>query len=316
MIFSPNFTEPDENPDHPDPPPESWGSGVTVPREQLLEEPCPRACDIAYGMFGSVAEAEHVVQEALLRVHAALEKGEQIESPIACAATVTSPGRDVRRQPGQAPAHRPTGRRAGARGAARFHDFNRGDGSMSLYTIALFLHVMGALGMFGALGIEWAAAGPLQRATDVAQARPLIRVLRSMRRVAGPSAVTLLVTGIYMVATTSAGRQPWIGLGLLGLVLLALLGGGVTGRRMAAIARDVDAASTKGDSPRFRLEDPVLVVSLRLRTAVATGVVFLMTTKPAAGLALAVMGAAVAFGLAWSGPVLGRRRSAGVEVAP
>jgi hypothetical protein len=85
---------------------------------------------------------------------------------------------------------------------------------------------------------------------------------------------------------------------------------------MAAIARDVDAASTKGDSPRFRLEDPVLVVSLRLRTAVATGVVFLMTTKPAAGLALAVMGAAVAFGLAWSGPVLGRRRSAGVEVAP
>ena len=105
---------------------------------------------------------------------------------------------------------------------------------MSLYTIALFLHVMGALGMFGALGIEWAAAGPLQRATDVAQYRPWIRVLRSMRRVAGPSAVTLLVTGIYMVATTSSGSQPWIGRGLLGLVFLALLGGGVTGRRSPA----------------------------------------------------------------------------------
>jgi hypothetical protein len=44
--------------------------------------------------------------------------------------------------------------------------------------------------------------------------------------------------------------------------------------------------------------------------------VFLMTTKPAAGLALAVMGAAVALGLAWSRPALGRRRSTGVELAP
>lgn len=187
---------------------------------------------------------------------------------------------------------------------------------MSLYTIALFLHVMGALGIFAALGIEWAAAGSLQQATDVAQARPWIRVLRSLRRVAGPSAVTLLVTGSYMVATTSSGRQPWIGLGLLGLVLLALLGGGVTGRRMARIARDVDAASTKSDSLRLLVQDPVLVASLRLRTAVATGIVFLMTIKPGAGLALATMGAAVAFGLAWSAPALGRRRSAGVELAP
>ncbi len=187
---------------------------------------------------------------------------------------------------------------------------------MSLYTIALFVHVMGALGMFAALGIEWAVAGPLQRAADVAQVRPLITVLRSLRRVAGPSAATILVTGIYMVAMSSSGRQPWIGLGLLGLVLLALLGGGVTGRRMAAIARDFDAALAKGDSLRFRFEDPVLVVSLRLRTTVATGIVFLMTSKPAAGLALTAMGAAVALGLAWSVPVLGRRRSAGAELAP
>jgi hypothetical protein len=186
---------------------------------------------------------------------------------------------------------------------------------MSVYTIALFLHVLGALGMFAALGIEWAAAGPLQRATDIVQARPWIGVLRSLRRVAGPSVVTLLVTGIYMVASTASGRQPWIGLGLLGLVLLALLGGGITGRRMAAIARDLDAASTKSDSLRLRLKDPVLAFSLRLRTTVATGIVFLMTIKPAAGLALAAMGAAVALGLVWSAPALARRRSADVELA-
>ena len=45
---------------------------------------------IAYRMLGSVAEAEDVVQEALLRVHRALEEGERIESPRAYAATVAT----------------------------------------------------------------------------------------------------------------------------------------------------------------------------------------------------------------------------------
>ena len=41
-------------------------------------------------MLGSVAEAEDVVQEALLRLHAALERGERIESPRAYLATVAT----------------------------------------------------------------------------------------------------------------------------------------------------------------------------------------------------------------------------------
>src|SRR5439155_17095001 len=45
---------------------------------------------IAYRMLGSVAEAEDVVQEALLRVHQAGEAGERIESPRAYVATVAT----------------------------------------------------------------------------------------------------------------------------------------------------------------------------------------------------------------------------------
>ena len=41
-------------------------------------------------MLGSVSEAEDVVQEALLRVYQALDSGEQISSPRAFAATVTT----------------------------------------------------------------------------------------------------------------------------------------------------------------------------------------------------------------------------------
>jgi RNA polymerase sigma-70 factor (ECF subfamily) len=59
-------------------------------REQLLDELRPVAFAIAYRMLGTVSEAEDVVQEALLRVHQALDAGEQIASPRAFVATVTT----------------------------------------------------------------------------------------------------------------------------------------------------------------------------------------------------------------------------------
>ncbi|MGA2012688.1 MAG: RNA polymerase sigma-70 factor [Solirubrobacteraceae bacterium] len=58
--------------------------------EHELEQLRPASFAIAYRMLGSVSEAEDVVQEALLRVHQALERGEQIASPRAYVATVTT----------------------------------------------------------------------------------------------------------------------------------------------------------------------------------------------------------------------------------
>ena len=59
-------------------------------REDLLAELRPESFAIAYRMLGSVAEAEDVVQEALVRLHQALEGDERIASPPAFLATVTT----------------------------------------------------------------------------------------------------------------------------------------------------------------------------------------------------------------------------------
>src|SRR5688572_30259544 len=59
-------------------------------RERLLDELRPVSFAIAYRMLGSVSEAEDVVQEALMRVDQALQAGEQIASPRAYVATVTT----------------------------------------------------------------------------------------------------------------------------------------------------------------------------------------------------------------------------------
>jgi RNA polymerase sigma-70 factor (ECF subfamily) len=59
-------------------------------REQLLDDLRTGCFAIAYRMLGSVSEAEDVVQEALLRVHQALDAGQSLASPRAFATTVTT----------------------------------------------------------------------------------------------------------------------------------------------------------------------------------------------------------------------------------
>jgi RNA polymerase sigma-70 factor (TIGR02957 family) len=58
--------------------------------EELLEELRPPAFAVAYRMLGSVAEAEDMVQEALLRFHQELDRGEEIVSPRAFVTTVVT----------------------------------------------------------------------------------------------------------------------------------------------------------------------------------------------------------------------------------
>jgi RNA polymerase sigma-70 factor (TIGR02957 family) len=61
-----------------------------IDRERLLDELRPGSFAIAYRMLGSVSEAEDLVQEALLRVDRALQADEEIASPRAFLATVTT----------------------------------------------------------------------------------------------------------------------------------------------------------------------------------------------------------------------------------
>src|ERR1035441_3860394 len=58
--------------------------------EHELEQLRAASFAIAYRMLGSVCEAEDVDQGVFLRVHRAIEDGEQITSPRAYVATVTT----------------------------------------------------------------------------------------------------------------------------------------------------------------------------------------------------------------------------------
>ncbi len=148
-----------------------------------------------------------------------------------------------------------------------------------LYSLVLFLHVIGALGLFVALGIEWTILRNLPRATTAREARGWLGPFRVLRRIYPLSFVAILVSGIYMMAV-SWGEAPWIVLGLFGLLALPALGQ-MTGRRMRRLGPALgEAQGEVEDSMRIRLADPILRLSLLLRIGLAVGIIFLMTVKP------------------------------------
>jgi hypothetical protein len=180
---------------------------------------------------------------------------------------------------------------------------------MTLYSIALFLHMVGALGLFIALGLEWFSLLYLRRASTIELAREWLRVLSLLGRIGPPSMGLILLSGFYMMYTTW-GRVTWIIIALAAMVLMVVLGLAVTGRRMAAIGRAV-ATESGALSPAFRqrLSDSLLWTSIQTRGAIALGIVFLMTVKPGLEGALLTIGVAISLGLASAWPMRGRNQT-------
>ncbi len=167
---------------------------------------------------------------------------------------------------------------------------------MTDYTIALFVHIVGALGMFVALALEWVAWAGLRRSATVQEARGWLGLLGVVRRVGPASLGLILVAGLYMTATV-VGWTSWILVPLASFVVIAALGG-ISNRSLPAIERALQIETGPiSDALRQRMSAPILAASVRVRTALALGIVFLMTTKPDVVGALVVIVVAAALGV-------------------
>lgn len=165
---------------------------------------------------------------------------------------------------------------------------------MSLYPLALFLHVVGALLLFVTLTIEGVALRQLRRAAMASEAKSAAAMVR-VNRIVGPfSALGVLVPGLYMTVT-SWGWVTWIMVALVSWALIAVLGA-VNGIRILALER----TPAEDASPPVigRYQDPQFLVSWLTRVGIALGVIFLMTVKPGAFMAVSAIVVAAVVGAA------------------
>lgn len=179
---------------------------------------------------------------------------------------------------------------------------------MSAYTLALFVHVSGAIGYFISAGTRVFVQGNLRRAQRVEQVRLITTLDGQLGAVFGISVLLLLTSGLYMAFTTWGIRTGWIDVGLISLILTAPLGAALMEPGRRAIER---LAHQAPDGPipaplAQRIHDPVLQTSIHTLPVLLLGIVFLMTTKPTFQASLLVMGIALVLGVGGSLLFLGR----------
>src|SRR5882724_3026283 len=144
---------------------------------------------------------------------------------------------------------------------------------MSLYSFVLYTHVLATLGLFAGIGIEWLILLALKKAADGTQACAWIEYWPQVSRLMMASVVLVVVTGVSLAAGLALWSLGWIKVSLASLLIIAPLSA-FGARKMRVFRKQISEGLTGhlgGLSP--------LALSLSCRTAVALGIVMLMTTK-------------------------------------
>ena len=138
---------------------------------------------------------------------------------------------------------------------------------MTLYSVALFVHIVGALALFALLAVEGVS---LRSGISP----------RGIQQSLGPAtALLIVVPGFYMAA--QIGWHGWVAVGLVSYAVIAVLG-----------------AYTGISLMRGRLSARAATASWLARVGIALGVVFDMTVKPDITVSAIVVIAAMAAGAA------------------
>ena len=181
---------------------------------------------------------------------------------------------------------------------------------MSLYPLALFVHVSGAIGTCVSLGIWLFGLSALRRARLVEQMRALAWLIIITSLLMVLSVLLLGVGGFEMALSTWGLSTPWIAVSLVSVILIGPIEAFVLDPRMRsllAVVRETPEGPLP-DAIERRTHDPILITSASTLATMPLGVVFLMTTKPQLVPSILVMGSACIFGLIVSLPVWSAKR--------
>jgi hypothetical protein len=152
---------------------------------------------------------------------------------------------------------------------------------MTIYSAVLFIHVISAIGLFIALAAEGAILLRIRTAPSVEETRFFVRAFQRLRIVAIPSFLGILAGGLYLASKWGGGTF-WIPFALGATLLIMLIGGLVTGKRIARLRRVLSSAENDVSIEMLSAaaKDNALLLSYGFRMGLGLGIVFLMTAKP------------------------------------
>jgi uncharacterized membrane protein len=182
---------------------------------------------------------------------------------------------------------------------------------VSLYTVILFLHIVGAIGYFLGIGLWLFILLSWRRTQCVEQVRSLLHLNDLSAPFAAASAVLLLGTGLSLALTAWSLLTSWILVALISLLMVPTSAALIAPRRSAIVkqlAREVPGGELSRALEQH-LDDPVLATACTTVLTLLLGLVFLITTKPNLAGSLIVMLIALLLGLAADALVSRMRRT-------
>jgi len=181
---------------------------------------------------------------------------------------------------------------------------------VTICSVVLFLHLLGAVSLFIAYGIEWTASSLFSNASTTEQARSWLRVFKVSPPLSGVGLGVVLLSGGYLASLSGAMKQGWIPATLIAIFVALVLGFALILPRMKRIRAELPSGNEPVSAQLHeRLSDPVLLTAIRVRVMVVTGIVFLMAAKIPLVTSLVALSIAFALGLVFSISTWSRRAS-------
>ena len=175
---------------------------------------------------------------------------------------------------------------------------------MSFYQLALFIHVMGALTLFGAVALNFASMLRMLQARNVARLSDWARLGLQAGRIIPIALVFIVGSGLYMVSTVWGWQTPWVD-----VVLATVIGHGIAVQaienpRLNKLHKDALKAPA-GPVPlnvHMLAHDELMWTADLTITTTTVGIIFLMVVKPDLVVSLVVIGITLLIGLALAVP--------------
>jgi uncharacterized membrane protein len=153
---------------------------------------------------------------------------------------------------------------------------------MTIYEVALFVHLLGVITLFIAFGIGQRAGQRARQAESVEQLRLWMSLIQTTGTMFPSAWVMILAGGLYMTADVWSFDTPWVVVALVSVLVMAIVGFAVPGRQLREVGMAAGSADAGPLSPELKalLARPALWTVMTASNAVSLGILWLMVSKP------------------------------------
>ena len=147
-------------------------------------------------------------------------------------------------------------------------------------SVALFIHLLGVVTLFIAMGILQRGGAGVRSSSTVQEMRLWLGLVQMTRQMFPTAFVIILGSGLYMANEYWSFDTPWIVVAIVSIVVMAVVGGTVVGRGLAEIGRALTSEGPVSPELAHLAGRPAPWVAASALNGIAIGVIWLMVNKP------------------------------------